>query len=377
MMTENHPRVLMLSHRNIANKILSRCSWYEFEDVVREIEDVEMLAPVRSENFEKRYRWAARVGRRIPIALNPGVPATTLERKYDLFFTSCALPSDLLYVNAVKNWRESCRTAVCWIDEMYPSDMRYGRWFTRVISQFDHVFFSCAKIIGALQSVMPGRCHFLLPGVDAAAFSPAPDFPERFIDILSIGRRSERIHERLVRAAEDRRWLYHYDTISGFGCKYGLTASDTGQHRRLLAALAKRSRYFLVNPGKFDLAEHTGGEPTIGSRYFEGAAAGTIMIGSHPDSEEFQRAFPGSDPVIRPGSDPEAFVAVMDELSRQPERRREMRKSNIATSLRLHDWAHRWEEILRVAGFAPGPRLEERKRVLASLAGSAAGAVES
>ena len=47
----------------------------------------------------------------------------------------------------------------------------------------------------------------------------------------------------------------------------------------MMANMAKRSRYFIVSPGKFNNPAETGGLSEFGYRYFEAAAPGTIMIG--------------------------------------------------------------------------------------------------
>ena len=367
-MAEDRARILMLTHRNIVNKILARCAWFEFEDIVNDIDSVDMLAPSRSSGFDATYRRAARVGRRIPVALNPGIQVTTVEKEYELFFTLCVFPSDLLYVNQLKNWRSKCRVAVCWIDEMFPQDLKYYRWFNKIISKFDFIIFSCSNIIGVTQAAIDRPCHFLLPGVDALLFCPYPDPPERFIDVLSIGRRSQESHDALIRIARERRLFYYYDTISGNGCKYGLTASDMEQHRMLLANLVKRSKYFLVNPGKFDLPGDIGGEEIIGARYFEGAASGAIMIGGKPKNPEFDKSFPWPNPVLQLGSGPDAIEDLLDERLRSPERQEAMRINNVFHSLREHDWAYRWEAILKMTGLEVSPLLAERKRRLEALA---------
>jgi hypothetical protein len=367
-MDKTKPRILMLSHRNIVNKILARCLWFEFEDIIREIDKVEMLAPGRLRHFDRGYRRAARVGRRFPIALNPGVAGLSVDGEYDLFFTVCAFPTDLLYVNALKKWREKCKTAVCWIDEIFLNDMKYVKYFRKIISQFDHVIVSCNQVVGEIQKFIHGECVFLVTGVDAILFCPYPNPPGRFIDVLSIGRRSEEIHNQLIKAAEENRICYFYDTISYYGCKYGLTASDTRQHRLLLSNLAKRSKYFLVNPGKYDDPEATGGEEVIGARYFEGAASGTVMIGGKPGSEEFSRSFFWPDAVIDLPSSSDEIEKVINDISIRSQWENKIRQTNIVNSLLYHDWVYRWETVLKVAGLEPMPELLERKTRLENLA---------
>ena len=370
-MEKNNARVLMLSHRNIANRIFARCVWFEFEDMIKQIDCIAMLAPerVRSvKGFDTGYRIASKVGQYLPIALNPGVPSTTVEKEYDLFFTVCTFPMDLLYVNALKNWRKKCETAVCWIDEMYVTDIQYAKYSKEIISQFDHVIVSCNRVAREIKKLIQGECLFLIPGIDSILFCPHPKEPDRFIDILSIGRRSEDLHNYLVKALEKNELFYVYDTVSSHGCKYGLTTADPKQHRLLYANMVKRSKYFLVDTGKFDDIKGTDNEEIIGARYVEGAAAGTIMIGKQPSHPEFSKLFFWYEPVIDISANPDRIVEIIKEIDNQIDRKIRIRKDNIVNSLRYHDWVYRWELILKLAKLDPLPALVERKSRLKELA---------
>jgi hypothetical protein len=88
--------------------------------------------------------------------------------------------------------------------------------------------------------------------------------------------------------------FYVYDTTS-------LSDADTldhREHRDLVASLAKRSRFFLVAPAKMDASGECQGQSEIGSRYYEGAAAGAVLIGSKPDGDPFQELFGWPDAVV-------------------------------------------------------------------------------
>lgn len=361
-MSYREPRVLMLSHRSATSNILARCLWFEFEDLIRQVDNVEILSPGRLNHFDTRYRIASKVAQYFPIALNPGVEALRVDREYELFFTVCSFPKDLLYVNQLKNWRKKCKTAVCWIDEMFLNEMHHIKYFHNIISQFDHVIVSCRQVVDIIKPCIGGKCEFVLPGIDALLFAPYPSVP-RFIDVLSIGRRSEHTHNQLVEMAECKGWFYLHDTISSNGCKYGLTTSEPRRHRRLLADLTKRSKYFLVNSGKFDEPGATGDEEIIGARYFEGAGSGTVMVGKRPNHPEFENLFFWPDAVvdIEPAS---GIEKTLCELNEQPDRVRQIRKSNVVNSLLHHDWAYRWEKVLKLARLDPMPELFQRKHTL-------------
>lgn len=124
--------------------------------------------------------------------------------------------------------------------------------------------------------------------------------------------------------------------------------------------MAKRSRYFIVNPGKIYSPDETGGQSEFGCRYFEGVAAGSIMIGELPKNQEFSELFCWPDPVIHLPFNSGNIDKYIDEINMQPDRQELMRKNNIIGSLLHHDWVYRWEALLNVAGVDPLPQLLER-----------------
>jgi hypothetical protein len=140
------------------------------------------------------------------------------------------------------------------------------------------------------------------------------------------------------------------------------------EHRSLFANIAKRSKYFIVNPGLFDRPDIRGGQIEIGSRYFEGVATGTIMLGEIPENGEFEHLFGWPDAVVRLSYGSEGIAALIDELEGQPEKQERIRRMNVAQALARHDWAYRWEKILENVGLGPMPELLQRRERLAKLA---------
>jgi hypothetical protein len=198
--------------------------------------------------------------------------------------------------------------------------------------------------------------------VDALRFCPYPDPPRRAIDLLSIGRRSEQTHRALLRNAERDRIFYVYDTFSN------LAAYNLDEHRLLLTNLAKRSRYFIANPGKIDTPEERDEASEFGNRHFEGAAAGALVIGERPRNKEFDRIFHWQDALIDFPFGGENIAEVMRQLDKQPERQVAARRNNMVEILLHHDWAYRWEYVLKLAQIPPTPQLLKRKEKLKQLA---------
>ena len=140
------------------------------------------------------------------------------------------------------------------------------------------------------------------------------------------------------------------------------------EHRGLFLNIAKRSRYFIVNPGLIDRPDIRGDQIEIGNRYFEAAASGAIMVGERPNNPEFCKLFDWSDSLIHLPYDSPDIDKTVNELDRDPERQDRMRRANVKHALMRHDWLYRWEEILKAAELKALPQLLHRKATLQSLA---------
>ena len=357
----NGPRVLMFSQKNLYMPEVWRCSFDEFERILQQVESVDLVAPKPGKNFEARRRYAQRVGKYTSVALNPGIRKVNLEREYDLFLAVCEKPFELLNVNAVTEWKERCKTSVCWLPELWIKEIPSCKAPLKMLSGFDYILLNVARTVKPLSEALGKECLYLPAGIDTARFCPYPNGPARFIDVLSIGRRSEETHQTLLGMAKKKKIFYFYDTFRE------LHTYNIEEHRFLMANMAKRSRYFIVNPGKVDTPDETGGQVEFGYRYFEGAAAGTIMIGDYPDSDEFRQFFPWQDAVIRLPFGSDKIGEIINEIDAQPGKQEEMRKTNVIQSLLNHDWVYRWETILQTVGLEPTSVLLDRKMHLRDL----------
>jgi hypothetical protein len=360
-MQPDKPRTLIFSQRNIFKKALFRCGHYEFEDIVSQIDSVDLLAP-EADPFSLRHGIARKVAFHAPIALNPGIQRIQAKGRYDLFLAVCGAPGDLLMVNAVSNWRDVCKTSVCLIDELWVREMANHRHFLRILENFDFVLLYYSQSVKALSERIGRKCVFLSPGVDTLRFCPYPEPPKRVVDVYSIGRRSEITHRKLLKMAAENGLFYLHDSIAGD------QAINSTEHRALLANIAKRSRYFIVNPGLIDRPDRRGNQIESGNRYFEGAASGTVMVGERPNNREFEKLFDWPDALIHLPYDSSNIDVIINELDTQPERLDRIRRTNVRQALMRHDWVYRWEAVLNLAGLEPMPELFRRKERLRNLA---------
>src|SRR5271166_4076673 len=356
-----NPRVLILSFRNILGKDLFRCPHYEFEDIIHTIDFAELFAP-KLESSNRRYRLVTELSLHAPVILNPGITKLLSKRRYDIFFTICGVPQDLLVVNAIGDLRSICKTSVCLLDEFWLTQLAKYRHYFRILTKFDVVMIYYSKTVKHLSEQIDSRCVFLPSGIDAILFSPYPNQPERVVDVYSIGRRSEVTHQRLLRMVQESDLFYLHDSIGGH------LANNSKEHRALFASIAKRSRYFIVNPGKIDLPDVRGNQIEVSNRYFEGAASGTIMIGERPTNEVFEKLFDWPEAVIQLPYDSGRIDRIIKDLDGDPTRQDSIRRANVIHILKHHDWVYRWEKVLNAVGLEPMQGLLQRKERLWKLA---------
>ena len=362
------PRICMPSFRNVA-RMPFQCGRYEAQDVLAGVDAVEVIDIRPTDGFRFKARWQRRlmyrdVSKRL-IFQNPGLQKVRLARDYDVFMAVCSTYWDLPYLNAIEGWKDRCKTSVCSIDEMWVSGIPYYKYWLHFLNQFDYVFVGFRGTTEPLAKAIGQPCHWIPAAVDALRFTPYPKPPARVIDVYSVGRRGEGMHRALRQAAERGDLFYVHDTFRG----EGLEVADDRQHRDMFASMAKRSQFFLVAPTE---TSYTQGQVEIAFRYFEGAAAGTVMIGQAPKTDAFPLLFPWQDAVVHVERDGSDTLAALAALRSQPERVSAIRRRNTAEALLRHDWVYRWKEIFRVAGIQPLDGMAARERLLKEAASVAA-----
>jgi hypothetical protein len=233
----------------------------------------------------------------------------------------------------------------------------------KLLDQFDHVFVYNRSSIPNLGKYTSTQRSFLAAGADCLSASPYPSPPNRCIDVYSMGRRLDFAHRQLLEMARNGEIFYIYDAGGG------LHVYDFGEARFLTLNYIKRSRYFTAySLDAGSKAQESFGEQAIATRLFEGAAGGSIILGTPPKAQEFKELFDWPDAVVEIPAEPADMRAIYRELEAQPERMQRARFMNATQSLRKHDWVYRWEQILHIVGFESPSGVSARKRALQSLA---------
>jgi glycosyl transferase family 1 len=365
--------VLLLSMRRVAGLVAFSLQ-YEFEDVIGEVTGADRI-DVRGVPALERSRRAYKLARlatgspRLARALAPFPATVRLERDYELFFPVFNHAHELYALATVPDWRRRCRRAACFVNELWAE--RAPRYLLELLAPFDHVFVGLRHAADAVSRILGRPCSYLPLAADVLRFTPLPDPAPRVIDVCNIGRRSALTHGALLGLARERRLSYHYDTVAASGAlgrQRTFEVEDAGEHRLLLAEILRRSRYFIANRSRVNEPEVTAGRDEISGRFYEGAAAGTVMLGEAPRTEEFARQFDWPDAVIPLPFDSPDAPRILAELDRDPARLARASDRGARNAALRHDWVHRLRTVFETLGLAPTPAMQARERRLQALA---------
>jgi glycosyl transferase family 1 len=373
--------VLLLSMRRL-DDLAAFCLQYELEDVVAEVtaaDRIDVGGEGALELSRRAYKLArlATGSRRLARAFAPRPSTVRLERDYELFFSVFNHAHELFALATVPDWRRRCRVAACFVSELWAHQL--PGYLLELLAEFDHIFLGVHHPVGEVGRISGRPCTYLPLAVDVPRFAPFPDPPPRAIDVCNIGRRSAVTHEALMGLARERRIFYYYDTIaaSGPGRKQRTFRVDNpAEHRLLLANLLRRSRYYIANRGRANEPEFTKGRDEISGRFYEGAAAGTVLLGEPPRTEEFQRQFGWPDAAVPLPWDAPEVGRVLAQLDGDPERLARIRAANVRNAALRHDWVYRIRTVFETVGIPPTAAMVEREgrlQALASLALTHAG----
>jgi hypothetical protein len=370
-------RVLLLSERRIAD-LVAYCLAYEFEDTLAALTGAQRIdaqdVPAL-ESSRRAYRLARAVtgSRSLARRLAPYPRSRVLlERDYELFFPIFSHTHELYSLAMIPNWRQRCRKAACFITEVW-SDKLPG-YLVELLSDFDHIFIGFRHSVEDVRRITGRPCTYLPLAVDVPRFAPAsPDQP-RPIHVCNIGRRSAVTHRALIDDAEAQQRFYYYDTVAASGSdlkQRTFRVEFPREHRGMLATVLKRSCFYIANRSLVNQPEFTAGREEISARFYEGAAAGTVMIGEAPRSEQFQGQFDWPDAVIHLPFDSPDVVGILAELNADPDRLLAARRHNIREAARRHDWLHRIRTVFDALGLPPTAAMVERGRTLEQIAARA------
>ena len=365
---DRQSRILVVSVRGFRFQV-ANCSIYEFEDLLGDIEQAELYAPTSEfDGARKIYRLAKYFSRsdRFADLIAPFPHQLTLDHEYDLLFAVLDNPWQMHLLQSIKGWQDRCRHKACFIVEMWQPDLSNWRLLEEPFQNFDHIFLGVNHCKQQLAQLVKRPCTYIPLGVDTLRFCPYPLPARRAIDVCNIGRRYPQIHDPLFKFSQTENFFYYYDTLKN----QKLEIENYLEHRCLLAKLLQCSRYTINYRAKFNAPDETGGAEEIGARFFESAAAGTVMLGKPPKGDNFPKCFDWKDAIIEVDPNRENIIDAIAYLDAEPERLAQISRNNIANSLLKNDWVYRWRDILAVFNLEPTPAMLERETYLKKLSQS-------
>jgi hypothetical protein len=368
---------LLLSQRRIAD-LAAYCLAYEFEDVFAAVADAQRIdvTDFPGLEFSRRAYKLARLAFRSPRLARQLAPSPRgqvfLERDFDLFFPVFSHTYQLYSLAAIPNWRQRCRKAACFISEVW-SEM-LPEYLLELLSQFDHIFIGHSHPVKDMARLTGRPCSYLPLAVDVLRFAPSSSDQPRPIEVCNIGRRSPVTHQALLDDSERRQSFYYYDTVAASGSDMKdrtFRVDNPQEHRRKLATLLKHSRYFIANRAYVNRPDFTAGRDEVSARFYEGAAAGAVMIGEAPRTEGFKQQFDWPDALIHVPFDSPDIGRILAGLNGDPERLRAVRRNNVRQAAQRHDWLHRILTVFDTLDLAPTEKMRARAKRLDEIASNA------
>lgn len=357
--------IVVLSQRGTSGGLadqLAFSAWHEAEDVLVDCDGATLaLLDQHGKNPRVRARRVAgRAARRVA-GRNLVLPAahrgvtTKVQRAEHLIFLAHG-PWDVPLLERLRVLRRRAETISVWLPEIWPTQLADPRIRYEGYAMIDHLFLGVPEAMEPFGAIAPTtEIHYVPPATDVVAFGGGAVDGHRSIAVLGIGRRKESQHEQILDWATKNNELYLYDTVSG-------KAHHWRNHRRALADWYRHANIAICNYGKHDQPNLIGGLRVMPGRFFEGMAAGPVMIGMPPSIEE-QRRLLGVD--IVESTETTDVVALLDKFS-DPAAAKAIRIRNMALAARGHDWAHRWRTILNHIGLPEPPALDARIAGLAA-----------
>lgn len=367
-------KVLLLSQRRIAD-LVAFCLAYEFEDVFAAVTDARRIdvTDFPGLEFSRRAYKLARLASGSPKRARQLAPyprsKVVLENDFELFFPVFSNAFELYSLATIPNWRQRCRKAACFIVEVWSDQL--PTYLIELLSAFDHIFIGYHHSVEEVTRITGRPCTYLPIAVDVLRFTPGSLDRPRPIAVCNIGRRSPVTHQALLEEAERQQSFYYYDTVAASGPDRTFHIDSPHEHRIMLASLLKHSGYYIANRSYVNRPEFAAGREEVSARFYEGAAAGTVMIGEAPRTEQFKRQFDWPDAVIHMPFDSPDIGRFLSGLNSDPERLRTARRRNVREAALRHDWLHRIRVVFDALGLAPSEAMLSRAHRLDQIASKA------
>ena len=296
-----------------------------------------------------------------------------LKPAQDDLFVACLSINDVIGLFGRANgWHRPFRRVFCYVFDAWVNEYEVAKSalrhrvspYSRVIRQLDHLFVSNPDSVQQYEAVYRIPVTYVPLAADVLQFGSLQ--PQRPITVNAYGRQHPphvEILSRTFNSNRSSRALHHTDHVA-IGA-----VSSLRQHRAHFWKLLSMSCITLAyDPVAVDPGSRSFPFSFIGQRWFEGLAAGCVVVGIRPNCDEAARLLHWKDATLEAPREPEDFLEFIDGLLADGSRLARIRVSNHRQMLLEHDWGYRVAGMLAVVGVdAPPAWANRRARLLAAL----------
>lgn len=222
------------------------------------------------------------------------------------------------------------------------------------LKRLDHLFVGMRENVDLLAGALGVPVTYVPMAADmkAVAARPFQARGDRPIAVAGYGRQhpkfASELGRRLNRPGSDE-LFYHTNWVrSG-------AATDRLRYREMFWQILRQSRVALAFDHLFADPGQRGELSYVGPRWFESLAAGCVVAGIAPHSEEAGRLLDWTDATIDLPEDPEAGAEALIALLADEERLRAASAETLRQMRLRHDWRHRLRDMLETLGMDAAP----------------------
>jgi hypothetical protein len=239
-------------------------------------------------------------------------------------------------------WEKKYKTKILYLYDTLPAQYPLIK---RLFSggDWDILITSFNDAVDDLQRLTGRKWHYIPQAADLSIFQPAA-FEERAIDFSAYGRRYPALHEILKEFCSNHKLYYDYTTHDG---KH--PTADAEELYKQYGWHLVHSLFTFSWPVELTNPARAGHLRPITCRWFEAAAAGTIVIGKKPGNPSFDSLFPAGTVIeLDPHADKRSLSDQLKIIFDGRSHSFEKIKGFPASKIEEWSWQARVKEILKI-----------------------------
>ncbi|MBL4907891.1 MAG: glycosyltransferase family 1 protein [Sneathiella sp.] len=346
------PNFLVVSARAIYTEYADACS-FEFEDAIIDSLQADLLELSNIPSVKTQ---------------TTGENRDKYNKEYDIVFLVANNFRKLAKMYALlEKYKIPAKKTYAYVFGAYIHELKYltlpgARHFIpryRRICQIDHIFVPFKENQPVLANLFDLPFHYSPMAVDV--LKVAGDHPSRFISVNGFGRQEPMLNDLLAATFNKpgSPYIYqHTNAIISPGMK------NWQQYRELFWHSLRNSQLSLTFDSLYHNPNGRSQHSFVGPRWYESLAAGAVVVGQSPKTEEALALLDWRDATIDLPDDPERALKKIMELLDSPDDLRQIGNRNTQQMFLKHDWRYRIEKMLIETGF---PRVQSLDRQIQEL----------